>query len=212
MALTRRCRQGRWPLSTGGARIPGAPPRECASAAEQERLLPGELLVGENALFVQLAELGQLGDRVVGRAGRDRGRWRGRIRRCRRGLRLELPDACLLVGLLLLRTRPRLARHVGGAADGGRAQQRTAAHQRHRYSPSPGSARPIASMSSGAAATTRGPPTCGATARSTPSRSSGVTPSASAFVTCQAYDAGGASRAISAAILTRANVRGSSPV
>src|SRR5436190_9479746 len=74
-----------------------------------------------------------------------------------------------------------------------------------------GSDSPRASMSSGAAATTRGPPTCGATARSTPRTSSGLAPSSRAFATCHAYEAGGASSAISAAILHSAYVRGSSP-
>ena len=46
-------------------------------------------------------------------------------------------------------------------------------------------------MSSGAAAITRGPPTCGKTARSTPSRSCGVAPAASALATCHIYEAGG---------------------
>ena len=40
-------------------------------------------------------------------------------------------------------------------------------------------------MISGAAAIALGPPTCGATARSTPSMSCGVPPAASALATCQ---------------------------
>ena len=59
-------------------------------------------------------------------------------------------------------------------------------------------------MSSGAAATTLGPPTCGVTAISTPTRSAGVAPASSALATCQTYEAGGASSAMSAASLTRA--------
>ena len=62
-------------------------------------------------------------------------------------------------------------------------------------------------MISAAAATVLGPPTCGATARSTPTMSSGVTPSSSALAICHAYEAGGASSAIRLAILTSANVR-----
>src|SRR3954469_13167387 len=79
------------------------------------------------------------------------------------------------------------------------------------YSAPSGNASPSATMISGAAATTRGPPTCGATAFSTPRMSSGLAPSSSAFATCHVYDAGGASIAISAAIFTSAKVRGSSP-
>ena len=45
-------------------------------------------------------------------------------------------------------------------------------------------------MISAAAAMVLGPPTCGATARSTPRMSSGVTPSASALPICHAYEAG----------------------
>jgi len=54
---------------------------------------------------------------------------------------------------------------------------------------------PSATMISGAAATTLGPPTCGATARSTPRISAGLAPASSAFATCHRYEAGGASTA-----------------
>ena len=67
-------------------------------------------------------------------------------------------------------------------------------------------------MISGAAATTLGPPTCGATARSTPRMSSGVAPSSSALAICQAYEAGGASSAIRVAIFTSEKVRPSRPL
>ena len=67
-------------------------------------------------------------------------------------------------------------------------------------------------MISGPAAITLGPPTCGATAWSTPRMSSGVTPTSSALPTCHTYDAGGASIAISAAIFTSENVRSSRPL
>src|SRR5262252_8970068 len=85
------------------------------------------------------------------------------------------------------------------------------------YSPSSpstpaGRARPRATISSGAAATTRGPPTCGATAFNTPRRSSGVQPDPSALATCQRYEDGGASSAIRAAILTSEYVRPSRPL
>lgn len=59
-------------------------------------------------------------------------------------------------------------------------------------------------MSSGAADTSFGPPTCGAIAIRTPTMSSGVAPASSARPICQTYEAGGASSAMSAAILTRA--------
>src|SRR5215472_10644287 len=86
------------------------------------------------------------------------------------------------------------------------------------YSPSSspstpaGRERPRAIISSGAAATTRGPPTCGATAFNTPRRSSGVQPDPSALATCQRYEDGGASSAISAAIFTSEYVRPSRPL
>src|SRR5215831_9381090 len=86
------------------------------------------------------------------------------------------------------------------------------------YSPSSspstpaGRERPRAIISSGAAATTRGPPTCGATAFNTPRRSSGVQPDPSALATCQRYEDGGASSAIRAAILTSEYVRPSKPL
>ena len=67
-------------------------------------------------------------------------------------------------------------------------------------------------MSSGAAATILGMPTCGATACSTPARSPGVQPASSALPTCHRYDDGGASSAISTAILTSEKVRGSRPL
>src|SRR6516225_1252487 len=75
-----------------------------------------------------------------------------------------------------------------------------------------GRERPRAIISSGAAATTRGPPTCGATAFNTPRRSSGVQPDPSALATCQRYEEGGASSAIRAAILTSEYVRPSRPL
>src|SRR4051794_28738163 len=80
------------------------------------------------------------------------------------------------------------------------------------YSCPSGRLSPRARSTSGAAATTRGPPTCGATARSTPRMSSAEAPSSTALVICHAYDAGGASSAMSAAIFTSANVLASNPV
>lgn len=49
-------------------------------------------------------------------------------------------------------------------------------------------------MISGAAAIARGPPTCGATARSTPTMSCGVAPESSALATCQRYETGSVDR------------------
>jgi hypothetical protein len=71
------------------------------------------------------------------------------------------------------------------------------------YMPS-GRVRPRAIMSSGGANTSFGLLICGAIAIRTPTRSSGVAPVSSARPTCQTYEAGGASSAMSAAILTRA--------
>src|SRR3954451_6208246 len=173
------------------------------STTQHLRLLTGELVVCQDTLLVQLGQPLEPLDRV-GASGR------GRLGRGRRGRRRGSRSH----GLGFLALAP-LAGHVGAASHGGGPQQRaTSTHQWHDeppYSAPSGSASPSATMISGAAATTRGPPTWVATARSTPRMSSGDAPSSSAFATCHAYEAGGASIAISAAILTSANVRPSSP-
>src|SRR6516164_5828704 len=149
-------------------------------------------------------------------------------------LRLKVREALILLVLRVLRFL-RLpghvpARRVRATADHGRAHQWASPHHdlpprgcagpgRAYSSSSPsspstpeGRERPRAIISSGAAATTRGPPTCGATAFNTPRRSSGVQPDPSALATCQRYEDGGASSAIRAAILTSEYVRPSRPL
>src|SRR6516165_7184812 len=178
------------------------------SVAEQLGLGGGELLVGQRALLAQLVELVELIDH-----GRSLCRGRLRWRRLlvllllllpvlALLLRLQVGEALVLLGLrVLLLFRFPLhvpACRVRAAADHGRAQQWASPHHdlspssscwSEAYSPSPstpaGRERPRATMISGAAATVRGPPTCGATAFSTPRRSSGVQPDPSALATCQ---------------------------
>src|SRR5215813_12130282 len=210
------------------------------SAAEQLGLGGGELLVGQRALLAQLVELVELIEhgRSLGR-GRLR-RWLlVLLLVLRRGLpvlallllRLEVRDALVLLVLRVCRFL-RFPGHVPACrvratADHGRAHQWASPHHDwppsslcwsgSAYSPSSpstpaGKERPRAIISSGAAATTRGPPTCGATAFNTPRRSSGVQPDPSALATCQRYEDGGASSAIRAAILTSEYVRPSRPL
>lgn len=113
-----------------------------------------------------------------------------------RRLLLQVADARVLVllrlGPLALAPGHTFPRHVRTPAYYGRAQQRTSSRHGYLrwssgrtgcYTPS-GRLRPRATMSSGAAATSFGPPTCGAMAISTPMRSSGVAPASSALLTC----------------------------
>src|SRR2546421_9729562 len=94
-----------------------------------------------------------------------------------------------LLGSLLSFHRMAGARASGGSChctDGRRSQEWTATPDHFQSSPSSSSlrTRPRASMISGAAEISRGPPTCGATAHIVPSTSSGVTPSAMALPIC----------------------------
>src|SRR5437764_7897740 len=118
------------------------------SSAQDLRLLARELVIREDALLVQFAEPLELVERV--RAGCRLGR-RGRGRRA--GVRSH-------AGLLLLRAA--LAGEIGAASHGGGPEKRAAStHQWHAeppYSAPSGRASPSATMISGAAATTRGPP------------------------------------------------------
>src|SRR5215467_13917435 len=175
------------------------------SAAEQLGLGGGEFLVGQRALLAQVVELAELIEH--GRSLR-RGRLRWWLLVLRRGLlvlllRLKVGKALVLVGLRVCLLFPPPARGPAGrvcaTADHGRAQQwaspdhdlpppSSSCWSGPAYVPSPstpaGRDRPRATMISGAAATVRGPPTCGATAFSTPRRSSGVQPDPSALATC----------------------------
>jgi hypothetical protein len=132
---------------------------------------------------MELPELGQA-LRVFGGELVSRSRRRGRRRRHGRLL-------AVVVGLLLplsLLALPVFPERVRPASDGGRAHQwATTSEQWHGYAcPSSSIANPIASMISGAAAITFGPPTCGATAFSTPTKSSAVAPSSKAVAICHA--------------------------
>src|SRR5580693_182033 len=165
------------------------------SGAEQLGLGGGEFGVGQDTLLMQGGELVQLVDH---RRGLGRGRC-GLVGLRRRLLLFELADALVLVrlGLTLLLRPPAHApsRDVRAAAHHSRTQQRPSS-SKHWCLPgrlllvpglfygSSGKDRPRATMSSGAAATVFGPPTCGATAISTPIRSAGVAPASSALATC----------------------------
>ena len=110
----------------------------------------------------------------------------------RLGVRLLLGSLPLgvrvLLGVRLLSIHVSRNRASGGArhrTDGGRSQEWTATPDHFQSSPSPSlRTSPRASMISGAAEMSRGPPTCGATAHIVPSTSSGVTPSAMALPIC----------------------------
>ena len=84
------------------------------SGAEDARLLPGELLVGEDARLVQLPELLELGEHVVRRALRGGRRWRRR--------RVDLLGwrglGCGLVGpAVVLTPRDAVGHHSRGTGD-----------------------------------------------------------------------------------------------
>src|SRR5215831_13522186 len=189
--------------------VPLCPRRGLGSATEQLGLGGGEFLVAQRALLAQFVELVELIDH--GRSLR-RGRLRRGLLVLRRGLlvllllvlllRLKVGKALVLVGLRVCLLFPPPARGPAGrvcaTADHGRAQQwaspdhdlspSSSCWSGPAYVPSPstpaGRDRPRATMISGAAATVRGPPTCGATAFSTPRRSSGVQSDPSALATC----------------------------
>src|SRR2546421_3488412 len=110
----------------------------------------------------------------------------------RLGVRLLLGSVLLgvrfVLGSLLFFHRMAGNRAGGGSChgtDGGRSQEWTATPDHFQSSPSCSlRTSPRASMISGAAEISRGPPTCGATAHIVPSTSSGVTPSAMALPIC----------------------------
>ena len=110
----------------------------------------------------------------------------------RLGVRLLLSTLLLsirvLLGFRLLSIHVTGNRARGGSChgtDGGRSQEWTATADHFQSSPSSSlRTSPRASMISGAAEISRGPPTCGATAHIVPSTSSGVTPSAMALPIC----------------------------
>ena len=151
-------------------------------SSEQGRLLGGELLVGEHAALVQLAELLQLLDRLArGARSGERGRGpppaepAGPTAPVRPPLAAGTPTASCRRSRRRRRSPPRAA--AVGVASKAFATS---------YSGTSGSESPRASMISGAAATTFGPPTCGATARRTPRMSSALAPPSIAFATCHA--------------------------
>src|SRR5207248_11216568 len=131
-----------------------------SSYAEDVCLLLCEFLVRENSLVVELPELAQ----ALGILGGDP------VRSGRSGSGVRSRLLALVIGLLLrllLVALPVLAESICAPTHSRCTQQGTTSSEHwHRYScpSSSSSASPIASMSSGAAATILGPPTWGATA------------------------------------------------
>src|SRR5689334_11929363 len=95
-----------------------------ASAGEDSGLLLRKLVVGQNPLLVQLAELLELLEGI--RADPTGTRRRCGRRRCLLSA-LESADPVVLVGLALLSLGAALAGHVRAASHGGGTQQGTAA-------------------------------------------------------------------------------------
>src|ERR1019366_2496129 len=106
------------------------------SARQQPLLLAGELVIGENALLMELPELLEAFDgvRTDPRAGGRRG-----LRR--RRLALEVPDALILVGLLRTRLRVAGTEGIRAPSHGRGAEERATSHKHLRPHPREGTAR-----------------------------------------------------------------------